>query len=267
MLLKIDHTTQFDFGRPIEYGLQRLRVFPSDVSGQSIVSWNVTVEGGNEEVRYTDHHQNLVALYSYDTGTEGISIQIKGAIETEDMAGVIGRHRGFAPLWYYSGTTALTTLGTRTRSLIRTLGSRGERDDISFLHDLSALIGEQVTYQVGVTEAHFSAEDALAEGAGVCQDHAHIFITAARAMGYPARYISGYLFMDGQIEQDATHAWAEAHVPDLGWVGFDVSNKISPDERYVRIAAGLDYKDAAPTTGLTYGAGEQKIDVALRVEQ
>lgn len=267
MLLKIDHTTQYDFGRPIEYGLQRLRVFPSDVVGQKPVSWEVNVVGGKEEVHYTDHHQNAVALYSFDTGTQNIAIQVKGEVETSDCAGIIGRHRGFAPLWYYSGTTPLTTLGPRTRALIRTLGERGERDGIAFLHDLSALIGDEVTYQVGVTQAHFTAEDALAEGAGVCQDHAHIFITAARAMGYPARYISGYLFMDGQIEQEATHAWAEAHIPDLGWVGFDVSNKISPDERYVRIAAGLDYKDAAPTTGLTYGAGEEKYSVALRVEQ
>ena len=267
MLLHIDHTTRYEFSQPIDYGLQRLRMFPSNVPGQAIVSWQVTVYGGTEEVRYTDHHENLVALYSFAAGTEGVSIRTKGQIETDNQAGIIGRHRGYAPLWYYMGETPLTAPGAGTRGLIRALGEKGERDDIAFLHDLSALIGEKVAYQLGVTAAHSSAEDALAEGAGVCQDHAHIFITTARAMGYPARYISGYLLMDGQVEQDATHAWAEAHVPALGWVGFDVSNKISPDERYVRIAAGLDFKDAAPTTGLTYGAGEEKIAVALRVEQ
>jgi transglutaminase-like putative cysteine protease len=82
----------------------------------------------------------------------------------------------------------------------------------------------------------------------VCQDHAHIFIGAARAADIPARYVSGYLMMNDRIEQDATHAWAEAHVEELGWVGFDISNGISPDPRYVRVATGRDYRHAAPLT-------------------
>ena len=86
-------------------------------------------------------------------------------------------------------------------------------------------------------------------------------------MGIPARYVSGYLMMNDRIEQDAGHAWAEAHVDGLGWVGFDISNAISPDPRYVRVATGRDYAEAAPITGLSFGGGKTELTVALAVEQ
>ena len=119
----------------------------------------------------------------------------------------------------------------------------------------------------GATGVDTSAEDALAAEQGVCQDHAHIFIGAARALGIPARYVSGYLMMNDRIDQEATHAWAEAHVEDLGWVGFDISNGISPDQRYVRVATGRDYHDAAPVAGVSTGSSTQDLTVAVAVEQ
>jgi transglutaminase-like putative cysteine protease len=101
----------------------------------------------------------------------------------------------------------------------------------------------------------------------VCQDHAQIFVAAARALGFPARYVSGYLMMDDRVHQDASHAWAEAHVENIGWVAFDVSNGISADPRYVRVATGLDYQEAAPISGLRYGSGGESLRVDLQVQQ
>ena len=112
-----------------------------------------------------------------------------------------------------------------------------------------------------------SAEEALAAGHGVCQDHAQIFIGAARLLGFPARYVSGYLFMENNVEQEASHGWAEAYVDGLGWVGFDVANGISPDERYIRVATGLDYKEAAPVSGMRFGDGGEAMTVTLQVQQ
>ena len=86
-------------------------------------------------------------------------------------------------------------------------------------------------------------------------------------LGIPARYVSGYLMMDDRVEQEAGHAWAEAHIDGLGWVGFDVSNGISPDRRYVRVATGRDYREAAPVTGISYGGGDSAMHVKLAVEQ
>jgi len=133
------------------------------------------------------------------------------------------------------------------------------------LHALCAMIAAAVPYETGVSEPTWSAEEALVAARGVCQDHAHIFIACARHMGLPARYVSGYLLMDGQTDQTAMHAWAEAYIADLGWVGFDVSNAISPDARYVRVATGLDYSDASPVTGTRIGGRGETLDVELRV--
>ena len=101
----------------------------------------------------------------------------------------------------------------------------------------------------------------------MCQDHAHIFLSAARLLGHPARYVSGYLMMQDRVDQDATHAWAEVHFDALGWVGFDVSNRISPDSRYVRVATGLDYREAAPIYGMRHGDSDEALSVTVQVEQ
>ncbi len=132
-----------------------------------------------------------------------------------------------------------------------------EDGKLDFLHALSKQIADQVDYRIGETQVHTTAEESAAQGSGVCQDHAHIFIGAARAHDIPARYVSGYLMMNDRIDQEATHAWAEAHIDGLGWVGFDISNRISPDPRYIRVATGRDYRDAAPVTGISFGGIEQ----------
>jgi transglutaminase-like putative cysteine protease len=108
--------------------------------------------------------------------------------------------------------------------------------------------------------------EALARGAGVCQDHTHVFIAAARHLGFPARYVSGYLQAGaGEAPQEAQHAWAEVRIPDLGWAGFDAANGISPDPHYVRVACGLDYEYAAPVRGSRRGGGGEDLDVSVEV--
>ena len=113
-----------------------------------------------------------------------------------------------------------------------------------------------------------TAAEAFALKRGVCQDLSHIFIAAARRMDMPARYVSGHLKRaDDAIEQNAGHAWAEAFAPDLGWVGFDPTNGVSVTEAHVRVAIGFDYLGAAPVRGSRHGGGEEKLAVAIRVDQ
>jgi transglutaminase-like putative cysteine protease len=119
---------------------------------------------------------------------------------------------------------------------------------------------------VGATTPDHTAAAAWAQKQGVCQDHAQIFIACARRLGIPARYVSGHLHRrDGVIDQDAAHAWAEAHVEGLGWVGFDPANGVCPTEHYVRVACGLDALGATPIRGTSYGGGGERMTVALRV--
>ena len=104
----------------------------------------------------------------------------------------------------------------------------------------------------------------MAEGKGVCQDHAHALIAAALSVDIPARYVTGYLHAEGDIAE-ASHAWAEIFVTDLGWVGFDASNGVCPNEHYVRIGSGFDAVDAAPIRGLAQGMGTEAMKVDVNV--
>ena len=104
-------------------------------------------------------------------------------------------------------------------------------------------------------------------GAGVCQDHVHAFLGVSRLLGYSARYVSGYLMMDENIIQEASHAWAEVYLDAIGWVGFDISNGISPDARYIKLATGFDYLDVIPLSGVRQGTGEETISTQIAISQ
>jgi len=266
MRLKILHTTTYHFDQPVSYGLQQLRLIPKSRAGQQVVSWDMTIEGGTAEAEFNDHNQNRVSLISFAAMATSIVVHCTGEVETADVAGVIGKHGGFAPLWFFQHSTELTRAGPNVRRLIK--GLRDEEEaDLPRLHALSARIHDEIPYEIGKTGATTTAEEAVETGCGVCQDHAHIFLAGARAMGYPARYVSGYLMIDDRVHQDASHAWAEVYVDPLGWVGFDISNIISPDTRYVRVATGRDYSEAAPVSGVRFGAGRERLSVDIQVQQ
>ncbi len=266
MRLAIRHITRYRFADPVYHGLQRVRLTPKETQGQAIIDWKIEYEGAREELGYDDQIPNHVTLVSVLEGALDVVIACRGTVETEDKAGVIGRHAGHLPLWAFLGQTDLTRPGPRIRQLVAAVG-RSDDGPVPTLHALSAAIRERVGYETGQTHVGTTAEEAIAAGFGVCQDHAQIFIAAARTMDIPARYVSGYLMMNDRIDQEATHAWAEAWVQGLGWVGFDVSNGISPDPRYVRVATGRDYRDAAPITGISFGPVTEHLTVDLAVEQ
>jgi transglutaminase-like putative cysteine protease len=271
MRLTIRHTTRYEYAGPLARGLQRLRLRPKTSHGQTVLDWTMTLDGAVVEAEFDDHNHNHTVLVSIPEGTSRISVTCAGTVETADTVGIVGPHVGFMPLWCFLDQTELTAPGPELRALAEGLQGRSE-DTLDLLHALSAAIGEAVAYEVGRTDAATTAEQAVALGKGVCQDHAHVFTGAARLLGVPARYVSGYLMIAGRTEQDAGHAWAEAHVPGLGWVGFDVSNRTCPDARYVRVATGFDYRDAAPISGITFGmvgetVAEAGLSVSLSVEQ
>ena len=266
MRLSIRHTTRYRFEDPVVHALQRLRLTPKATQGQSIVQWNMTYQNAALELEYDDQNYNTITLISVDPDVREVVVECDGIVDTEDQAGVIGRHSGHLPLWSFLGQTSLTKPGERVRALVRDMKS-SDLDGVDRLHELSSRIRDNVAYRTGETGVTTTAEEAMVQGSGVCQDHAHIFIGAARALDVPARYVSGYLMMNDRIDQDATHAWAEAHVEGLGWVGFDISNGISPDPRYVRVATGRDYRDAAPITGISFGTTSDILEVNVAVEQ
>ncbi len=264
MRLKITHRTEYAYDQPVAYGLQRLRLVPQEGPAQKVGDWSLSVEGATEEVRFLDHFGNDTRLVSIGGAPHSVSVVAKGEVDTFDTAGITGPHRGFAPLWLFLPSTPLTQPGARIAALAAEIAPK---PDLERLHALMALVHARVEFDTNATGTATPAEEALAHGRGVCQDHAHIFTSVARRLGFPARYVSGYLLLEGVSEQVASHAWAEAHVEGLGWVGFDAANGISPDERYVRLAVGRDYRDAMPISGIILGTANERLAVMITVEQ
>lgn len=265
MQLQISHRTDYAYSEPVDYALQKVRLRPLNSVVQEVKQWAVEIDGGKLETSYRDHYGNHVDLVSINPGGQALSILATGVIETQDSAGVFGKVHGRAPLWHFRQSTTLTKPGPAIEKIAKGMGAQG--DVLASLHALSDRVLKAAPYEIGATHSGTSAEAALQGGRGVCQDHAQIFVAGARLAGIPARYVSGYLMINDRVDQDATHAWAEAYVDGLGWVGFDVSNGVSPDEKYVRIAIGCDARDASPIEGLRIGAADETLIVSLQVQQ
>lgn len=264
MKLKISHTNTYSYDAPVDYALQQVRLTPVNNKQQTVLDWSVEIEGGKQELSFDDQHGNRTLLVSLDRGNSAIVVKASGQVETHDNSGILGFVHGCIPLWHFKQFTDRTKPGKQIKALAKGIDSDNQ---LASLHLLSDEILSTASYLKGQTFVDTTAEDALSLGSGVCQDHAQIFISAARRAGIPARYVSGYLMMNDRIDQEATHAWAEAYIDKLGWVGFDVSNGISPDERYVRIATGLDSKEASPISGLRLGSAAESMIVSLQIQQ
>lgn len=267
MLLQIKHITEYLFEDHNGGGLQQIRVHPKDRDNQRTIDWAVSVAGGSSEVEFFDQHHNHTMLVSLDDNVDRVRVTCEGTVETTETHGVVGHQNSYVPLALYKRSTDLTSAGKALRSFTAEVRKMEGDGDLDRLHKLMALIADHVTYEKGNTHAATTAEEAFEAGKGVCQDHAHIFITVCRLLGYPARYVSGYIFMQDRVDQEAGHAWAEVHLDGLGWVGFDPSNRVCPNETYVSVATGLDYLEAAPIRGIMRGKGGETLSVSVQVQQ
>ncbi|MCG8563020.1 MAG: transglutaminase family protein [Hyphomicrobiales bacterium] len=262
MRIAIRHSTRYRYDEPVRYSAQSLRLTPRAAASQEIVRWSVEAPGIDKAAAFVDGFGNQVHLITVTEPHQEITIAVDGEVETSDTAGVVQGVKEVAPRALFLRQTDLTRADDSIADLAADLG--GE-DTVQRLHDLMGRIRDRVEYRVGETHSETTAAEALARGAGVCQDHAHLFIAAARHLGVPARYVSGYLWATEGEPGEAQHAWAEAHIDDLGWVGFDISNGICPDPHYVRVACGLDYISAAPVRGTRRGGGSEALDVTVEV--
>lgn len=264
MRLVVEHLTSYRYDQPVRGVVQSHRLTPSAFDGQKVISWSVTVSDGVKGAEFRDGAGDRVQGWSVAGPVSAIDVCVKGVVETQDLAGVLRGHRETVPPLAY----LRETLPTRADAALAALGRSVAAGDgpLSQAHGLARIVSESIAYVPGATHAFTSAAEALAKGEGVCQDHAHALIACARDVGLPARYVSGYLLVEGnESAQEAAHAWAEIWVAGLGWVGFDPANKCCPDERYIRLGSGLDARDAAPIRGIARGPGSEEMDVSLRV--
>ena len=266
MRITIHHRTHYRYSTALVHSAQYLRLSPYTNPSQRVVSWRIDAPG--QLTPWTDGFGNLChTLVVERPGTE-IEIVASGRVDTTDTSGVLPAVEGGLPLEAFLRPTALTRANARVRDFAAGFADRIRADRLRGLHALMAGIRERVDYRTGTTHVHSTAADVLADGAGVCQDHAHVFIACCRALGVPARYVSGYLYAgEGGGEYPASHAWAGAWIDDLGWVSFDVANTVCGTDRHIGAAMALDYAGAAPVRGIRNGGdADEDLQVAVRVE-
>jgi transglutaminase-like putative cysteine protease len=263
MWLTVDHVTRYTYDRPVRSVVQSHRLTPSAFDGQRMVDWQVTVSGGVQGSGFRDGAGDRVQAWTVQGPVSEVLVHVKGTVECLDLAGVLRGHRETVPPAAYLRATDPTRADD---ALAKLAAKAGAGDALARAHALSDLVADAISYRPGVTNAHTTAAEALAQGQGVCQDHAHALIAIARHLGQPARYVSGYLHASADgTPHEAAHAWAEIHVTGLGWVGFDPANRCCPDDRYIRLGSGMDAQDAAPIRGIARGEADEVMDVTVAV--
>jgi transglutaminase-like putative cysteine protease len=267
MRLRIAHSTTYRYEPAATGIIQILRMTPGSHDGQYVAEWQIDVSTDSRLHAHQDAFGNLTHVLT-EAAISDLTINVEGLIETHDTGGVLrGTDERFPPSLFLR-TTALTTVNPAMAAVSRELRSESEADVLGFLHALMLQINDHMTFDVDPTNSGTSAAEAFGLKRGVCQDYANIFIACARSGGVPARFVSGhFLRSDGTVHQQAGHAWAEAFVPDLGWVGFDAANAICTTDAHARVAIGLDYLGAAPVRGTRYGGGNETLTVAVKVDQ
>jgi len=266
MRLRISHSTTYRYAPAATGVIQILRLTPGSHDGQYVAEWQIDVSTDSRLDMHEDAFGNVTHVMTHGA-VEDITITVGGLIETHDTGGVLrGTDERFPPSLFLR-RTSLTSVNQAMENFARELRAESEADTLGFLHTLMTQISEHITFDEDPTNSVTSAIEAFGLKRGVCQDYAHIFIACARSGGVPARFVSGhFLRSDGMVNQQAGHAWAEAFVPDLGWVGFDPANCICTTEAHARVAVGLDYLGAAPIRCTRYGGGTETLMVSIKVE-
>ncbi|MEM6744642.1 MAG: transglutaminase family protein [Pseudomonadota bacterium] len=282
MRLAVRHVTRYAYAPAALRAALRLRLWPSRHDTQIPEGWTVSVNGAPVAPLMTDAWGEPLGLWHAHDPVEEVEIVAEGVVETGDGAGVLSGLDRCRAVGVYLRASPLTEPDDALAEFAQAVKEEAEKlsgpdQPLAALHALNHAVREAVDYRPGATDADTTAARALALGAGVCQDHAHVFLACARAMGAPARYVAGYLLAADPADRDAedgdevvpdaheTHAWVEAHVPGLGWVGFDPSNRVCPTDRYIRLASGLDARDAAPIRGSVSGQTEEALEAEVSI--
>jgi transglutaminase-like putative cysteine protease len=267
MKLEIVHSTHYRYTGAIAESVMEVRLRPMDGSGQRCVDFALELSSGIKPRTYMDGYGNHVHYFNLVKPHTGLSITSRSTVETglppetepgEELVQDFLRFR----------SPAKDVAGVRDLARQHAIADPSSAEAIErALDGLTLAISRDFAYDRSVTTVYSSVDEVLELRAGVCQDFAHLFIAVARAMGVPARYVSGYIHLpDDKAATTASHAWGEAWVPGKGWIGYDATRPVRTSEHHVRLAVGRDYSDAAPTRGIYVGSatGSMKVSVRMR---
>jgi transglutaminase-like putative cysteine protease len=268
MRIRISHATSYAYDAPPTGVTQLLRLTPRDHDGQHVVSWRIDLSEDCLLHQHEDAFGNITHSFTAEGPFNKLTVEVAGEVDTQDTDGLVSGAVERFPPQLYLRETSLTQTDAAIIDFAQATRAATNGDTLILLHALLTALNREIAFDTDPTHAATTAAEAFSLRRGVCQDITHIFVAAARALGVPARYVGGHFHRaDGVITQDAGHAWAEAYVENLGWIGFDPTNGICITDAHVRVAVGLDYLGAAPVRGTRFGGAGETLTVAVRVDQ
>jgi transglutaminase-like putative cysteine protease len=266
MQIAIRHETLYHYTARQAYSIQQLHMTPRAEPQQTVLSWKLVAPGHCHA--YTDAYGNLSHMLTLDEPHEKVAVVARGVVSTTTLAGarLAPAADDLSPL-IFTVPTRLTLPTDEILAFASLLPARGKPASTSDVMRLAGQIVGAVAYETGATSVFSTASDALRLGAGVCQDHAHLFLSCCHAHGIPARYVSGYIDPESSGHA-ASHAWVDAWVSDPGfngWISIDVTHARLMTDAYCRLAIGRDYDSAAPVRGMRRGGGEESMSVDVQI--
>ena len=263
MRLYVNHRSEYSFTQPQARLIQLLRLTPGNHAGQSVVHWSIEVDRNARLKRARDGYGNEATMLYVDGPIERIVLTVTGEVLTEDRAGVIGATPEPLPPVYFLQPTTLTAPSAEILEFVRALDP-GD-DHLAAAHLLADTIHDRLGRSAPDATVDQRAAVRLEEGKADAQGAAHLLIAAARVARIPARYVAGHLYRAEETETHAAHGWAELFIDGYGWIGFDPHEGHCPTEGHVRIAIGLDHREAAPLSGARIGGGAEALAVDVHV--
>ena len=264
MWLSVRHVTRLTYDAPIVDAHTELRLKPAHGEGQRCSSFTVRTDPRGTTVdEYVDRFGTSV--HHFDVLEPHTALEVVVASEVSTASKYASeRAPTVLELWDYVQPTRYVPLDGAIDELAGGHEPRADAWDTAIA--LMSRVRESMTYEPGSTDVHTRADEALADGRGVCQDFAHVLLGVCRIHGVPARYVSGYLFDpngNGDADRTASHAWVDVFEAERGWLSLDPTHDAEQTERYVRVGVGRDYADVPPTRGVYRGSAAEELDVSV----
>ncbi|MFN2138600.1 MAG: transglutaminase domain-containing protein [Candidatus Promineifilaceae bacterium] len=276
---RVRHHTRFRYGAPIVESFMEVRMEPLSDGGQRCHAFSLSTTPGAQVQRYHDFLGNIVNHFSIPAQHTQLTIKADAVVEMQPpdpLPSSLTSHawidvdamRESGRYWDYLGDSRYAQRTPALDQFAAEIGFDRRLDPLTLLRWLNSVIYETFGYVPNSTRVDSPIDEALETRQGVCQDFSHIMIALVRGVGIPCRYVSGYLYHrpeENRSMDDTSHAWVEAMLPGLGWVGFDPTNNLTAAERHIRVAIGRDYADVPPTRGVFRGDVETELDVGVQV--
>ncbi|UAY51305.1 transglutaminase family protein [Ferruginibacter albus] len=279
----VTHTTTYQYDESVGLCYNIVRLLPRNTATQLCARANIDIQPKPDVYNeYEDFFGNKLVYFAIQQEHKILTVTVRseiqklnndeylpGNISWEEVKEQLHQHKGD---WLEVSQYIPYTAVTRANADILEYAARSftvGRTMFDAVYDLMQRIFNDFIFKPGFTTIATPLSVVFKERKGVCQDFAHLAIACVRAMGLPARYISGYIETiapEGEeklIGVDASHAWFSVFIPGTGWVDFDPTNNQLPSMQHVTVGWGRDYFDIAPVKGVIFSVGDHNLSVAV----